>query len=106
MERREESKAVKNALKGAGIDVLQVKHATGTAWGWLHIKLARPLELACEAHGSLQAYDRKDCDACCAFTQAMHVIDRRAIEVALQVTGRRSNPNDCYDGNIAVHFDA
>lgn len=37
---REETKAVKAALKAAGIEFVKVGHGTGTAWGWLHIKLA------------------------------------------------------------------
>jgi hypothetical protein len=38
MNRTEETKIVKNALKAAGIDA-SVKHGTGTAWGWLEIEL-------------------------------------------------------------------
>lgn len=37
--RREETKAVKAALRRAHIPFLRVRHGTGTAWGWLHIKV-------------------------------------------------------------------
>ena len=40
MERKQETTAVKRALAEAGY-VASVKHGTGTAWGWLHIKLDR-----------------------------------------------------------------
>jgi len=38
MTRNEETKLVKNALKNAGFNS-RVKHGTGTAWGWLDIKI-------------------------------------------------------------------
>ena len=40
MERRQETTIVKQALRRAGIPFRGVKHDTGTAWGWLKIKLA------------------------------------------------------------------
>jgi len=40
MTRREETKAVKDALKAAGINA-RVTHGTGTAWGWLEIHIER-----------------------------------------------------------------
>lgn len=106
MDRKQESKVVKSALQSAGYDVLSVKHGRGTSAWWLNITLARPLELACEEHGSYRAYDRPNCLACCAFTAALHDIDRKATKLVLEAAGRRANPGDCYDGNTSVHFDA
>lgn len=39
MNRREQTKAVKKALQAAGYPVTNVKHGTGTARSWIHIKL-------------------------------------------------------------------
>ena len=42
---REETKAVKEALRKRGIDA-KVGHGTGTAWGWLEIRpVSYPKEL-------------------------------------------------------------
>ena len=38
MDRRAETKTVKQALTQAGYTAVKVGHGTGTAWGWLHIK--------------------------------------------------------------------
>lgn len=35
----EETKAVKQALKKAGIPFLSVRHGSGTSWGWLKINI-------------------------------------------------------------------
>lgn len=40
MTRREQTKAIKTALIAKGYPVLSVKHGTGTAYCWIHIKLA------------------------------------------------------------------
>jgi hypothetical protein len=37
-EHKSETKAVKEALKKAGIEA-EVKHGRGTAWGWLEINI-------------------------------------------------------------------
>jgi hypothetical protein len=96
----EETKAVKAALIAAGFDVLKVGHGQGTAWGWLHITLAKPLELACEDHGSYRNYDQPDCCGCRAFTESMRDLDRKAVRLAQEVTGRHGE----YDGDISVNF--
>ncbi len=38
MERKLETKIVKDALTKAGYKSVRVKHGRGTAWGWLDIK--------------------------------------------------------------------
>lgn len=38
MDRKAETRAVKQALKDAGI-ACRVRHGTGTAWGWLDIHM-------------------------------------------------------------------
>lgn len=74
---REETKAVKDALKKAGFTNVRVGHGTGTAWGWLHIH--------CSPKPG-QTYQRTD---------------REVIRIAQAVTGRRGD----YDGNINVFID-
>lgn len=74
--RREETKATKTALKQAGFKVKSVGHGTGTAWGWLHVRLAEP-------------YTRER--------------DQEAVKVIQLATGRRSP--DEYDGNISISMD-
>jgi hypothetical protein len=97
---KEETKAVKAALVAAGLDVLKVGHGHGTAWGWLHITLAKPLELACEQHGSYRNYDQPGCPMCRAFAESMQALDRKAVRLAQEVTGRHGE----YDGDINVSF--
>jgi len=96
----EETKAVKAALITAGFDVLKVGHGKGTAWGWLHITLAKPLELGCEEHGSYGNYNQSNCSGCRTFTESMRDLDRKAVQLAQEVTGRHGE----YDGNINVNF--
>ena len=94
---REESRVVKDALLKAGIDVLKVGHGPGTAWGWLHIRLAKPLEYGCDEHGSAQV---RGCPDCYAFCERLSEIDRQAVRIAQAVTGRSGN----YDGEINTHW--
>jgi hypothetical protein len=101
MTRAEETKLVKTELRKAGFDVASMDHGKGTAWGWIHVKLARPLEMACEEHGSFQSYNHTDCQACREFTEYLRKLDKEAVALILKVTGRRNNE---YDGNISVGF--
>ena len=101
MTRTEETKLVKTELRKAGFDVASVDHGKGTAWGWLHVKLQRPLEHACEEHGSFRSHDHQDCPECRRFQEVCRDLDRKAVEVILKATGRRRNE---YDGNINVSF--
>ncbi len=73
MDRREETRAVKAALKKAGITA-SVGHGKGTAWGWLHI---RPNNYQGHIFG----------------------VSRQIIKIAQEVTGRHGE----YDGCINVY---
>ena len=72
---QEETKAVKAALTQAHIPFTKVGHGTGTAWGWLHIKLDEPW---------VRGHDR----------------DREVIRVVQEATGRHGD----YDGCINVSY--
>ena len=72
---REETKAVKAALDKAGIRYKRVGHGTGTAWGWLHIKLA--------GHWDTEA-------------------SRAAILVAQEATGRHGDYDGCINTSFAA----
>ena len=100
MTKNEENKAVKSALLANGIDVLRVGHGRGTSSWWLEIELARPLEFACEQHGSQHTWDRQDCNACQDFAQYMRVITQSVVAIAQKATGRHGD----YDGRMSVSF--
>ena len=74
---REETKAVKGALKAAGLPVARVSHDTGTAWGWLTISIDYPDKMT-----SAERYRLRDA----------------ALEIAQRVTGRRGD----YGGEISI----
>jgi hypothetical protein len=97
---KEETQAVKQALESAGLDAVKIGHGRGTAWGWLHITLARPLEFGCEEHGTYRSYDHSDCSGCRQFSEAIRNLDRKAVRTAQEVTGRHGE----YDGEINVSF--
>lgn len=73
MNRRIETKAVKQALIEAGIPVVRVGHGTGTASGWLHIKFTEQVNRA-----------------------ATVTMGRQVVAIAQAVTGRKGE----YDGEI------
>lgn len=100
MRGREESKTIKQVLKRAEFDVLSVGHGRGTGSGWLHIEIAKPLHEACEEHGSIRAYDHKDCFACQRFTKLIHEMDLQATALAQQTSGRHGE----YEGRISIRW--
>lgn len=75
MDRKEETIAVKRALSQAGYKA-QVTHGTGTAWGWLTIKLLR--KWVPNDSATLEKVEK----------------------IAMAVTGR----NGDYDGRISVTY--
>lgn len=110
---RAETKAVKAALKAAGVEVQRVGHDTGTAWGWLHIKLPRITskhrvnddrngngmavqELTCAEMGCERIYYTciLDCPAC----QEYHARHDKVLAIAQEVTGRHGD----YNGEISI----
>lgn len=100
---KEETKAVKAALLAAGLDVRRVGHGRGTAWGWLDIFIARPLEHGCEEHGTYGSLmERGVCLGCRTFQEKCGEINRQAVAVAQKVTGRHGE----YDGRINVHWES
>jgi nitrogen regulatory protein PII len=76
MERKLESRAVKQALVKAGFTGVTVTHGTGTAHCWL--------EIGVNCDDNREAWNRTD---------------REVIRIAMQVTGRHGD----YDGRISVH---
>jgi len=86
MERKAETKAVKNALKAIGINA-KVSHHRGTAWGWLEINIGD----ARHRNGIEPDGHR--------FTLEEQALHEKVIKLALEVTGRSRNE---YDGNISL----
>ena len=91
MNHREETKAVKTALKAAGIAAV-VSHDRGTAYGWLKINVGssdqftHPRESWC------------DCEQCQTAQERITAIARRAEQIARETTGRHGE----YGGEIIV----
>lgn len=92
---REETKAVKNALRRAGINPKSVGHDRGTAWGWLVINLG-------PNPSGLEHIRREDtpwiCVGNCPACERNHEIEREVIRIAQEVTGRHGD----YEGEIQV----
>lgn len=85
LDRKEETKIVKEALKQAGIPA-KVGHHKGTAWGWLAINIGDPAE-------------RKGVDPeTRMYTQEEQALHDKVIKIAQQITGRSGD----YDGRIAL----
>lgn len=92
MDRHEETKAVKNALRDHGIPA-RVKHGVGTAWGWLDIYVgSNPYPHLCQPFqqfGGVRQFggkvcSTKDCLAC----KWYEILPGEALRVAQAVTGR------------------
>ena len=95
---KQETKAVKVALAQAWFKGAKVGHGTGTAWAWLHVKVAPPpvkhqlsignvwTELSREEKNSLPTYER--CVAGCKGCEAEETTRRSALSVVLEATGR------------------
>lgn len=95
---RAESKAVKAAMKSAGLPVAEVSHGRGTAWAWLHVRLNEPDVLhRVNVQGDIQDISRagkdalpfwteclSDCPAC----DAIRTITFRATEIIREATDR------------------
>jgi hypothetical protein len=92
MERHEETKIVKDALKSVGINA-KVEHGHGTAWGWLHINIGSSDQYGHNKANPLHEYRS------CVICQAHNSLTDVALEVAQIVTGRHGE----YSGNINVY---
>lgn len=84
-ERREETGKVKAALKAAGIEA-EVKHGTGTAWGWLKVNIGP------------QPHRFDNCAGNCADCEAQRTHFARVRQIVRDVTGRVGE----YNGNVAI----
>ena len=95
-DRRAETKAVKTALKAAGINA-KVGHGTGTAWGWLYIEIGNQRQNLGEHDGR---EGRGDCSANCAACNLHRALRDETIKIAQETTGRSGD----YNGDINVHM--
>lgn len=93
-DRRAETKAVKGALKLAGITA-KVGHGTGTAWGWLEINVGDQRENFGEHDGR---EGRGDCTANCPACNLYRALRDETIRIAQEATGRGGD----YNGDISV----
>jgi DNA repair protein RadC len=84
---KEETAAVKAALKAAGINA-EVGHGTGTAWAWLEINVGKGPHVH-------DIGDHRSCNFC---DRRWEQIVHRALKIALEVTGR-TGP---YNGEINI----
>jgi len=91
LERKQETKAVKQALQKVGINA-RVGHGRGTAWGWLEINVGAGQQFGEHVLDDVQAH--RNCPRC----QNIYKVAEIALKIAQDVT-ERSGP---YDGNISV----
>jgi len=84
---KSETKAVKDALKKAGIEA-EVKHGRGTAWGWLEINIGDPGLRNGLRQGPF-GYQ---------YTDEERLLHDTVLKIAKEVTGRRGD----YNGEILV----
>jgi len=92
---REETAAVKKALREAGIPFKSVGHGNGTAWGWLKINLG-------PNPSGMEHVKREDvpwiCAGSCPACERNQELRHRVIRIAQEVTGRHGD----YDGEISI----
>ena len=100
LERKQETRIVKEALARAGYQDISVRHGTGTAWGWLHVGITanKPLECSCVVNHD----DYGRVDTCQLCKDARHQANISATDLILEVTGRRRGD---YDGNTLVEVE-
>ncbi len=99
LDRKQETKTVKEALKKAGYQDVTAKHGSGTAWGWLHVGITANKPRGCSCVTDHSDYDRVEvCQLC---RDARHQANINATDIILEVTGRRRGD---YDGNTLVEI--
>lgn len=89
MERKEETKKVKDALKAAGINA-RVGHGKGTAWGWLHINVGSGSQ-----YGDHVKDDIRNSHRNCIRCQKIGEIADKVEAIALRITGRTGEYGGC-----------
>lgn len=85
IDRKTETKIVKDALKKAGI-IAKVTHGKGTAWGWIEINLGDPVR-----RNGLTEDGRR-------YTQEEQDLHEKVVKIVQAVTGRSGE----YDGRISI----
>lgn len=85
IDRKTETKIVKDALKKAGI-IAKVTHGKGTAWGWMDINLGDPAK-----RNGVNPETRM-------YTQEEQDLQSKSLKIAQSVTGRSGE----YDGKICI----
>lgn len=110
LERKQETKLVKSALKAAGFEGVRVTHGKGTSWGWLDIYFDLPVvKHHCDVNGLVKHLTRTErsdsgfpnCVFGCPSCQLWKDKNAEALEIAQRVTGRKGD----YDGNILIQID-
>lgn len=88
---KEETKAVKEALRQAGYKVVKVGHGKGTAWGWLKVtvQVDKPADCYCEK------VEGGNCSFCHTVWSENY---RNLLNILASITGRHG---DC-SGNISI----
>jgi hypothetical protein len=85
IDRKTETKIVKEALKKAGI-IATVKHGKGTSWGWLRVNIGESAR-----RNGVNPETRM-------YTQEEQDLHRKVIKIVQEVTGRHGE----YNGNINI----
>ena len=100
-----ETKAVKAALKDAGLPVVKVGHGSGTAHCWLEVTLRRPDKLhsvGVNGHVERMSLAQRQalpvfasCVAGCSACEEFRELQSRAYRVIADATGRTGEYNGC-----------
>jgi hypothetical protein len=89
MERREETTAVKRALKAAGIQA-RVTHGKGTGWGWIEVNIGDPAD-----RNGLEPHPR---GTGTQYTEEERTLQEKTLRIIQEITGRDGE----YHGRILV----
>lgn len=99
MERKQETKIVKEALTKAGYQDIRVRHGRGTAWGWMDIDVTVNKTPFCYCH----ELDKDDYPGTCSFCMNQRRNEGRKVQgIVLKATGRSEGE---YGGNTLIHVE-
>ena len=96
LERKEETKTVKESLTKLGYQNVKATHGRGTAWGWLTVEVSTPRPAGCTCDFDNPHRYPYYCDAC---RDTLHTNRTKITEILLETTGRSRTE---YDGNTIV----
>ncbi len=96
LERKEETKIVKETLSKLGYQNIKVTHGRGTAWGWLTVEVSVLKPASCDCDMSNPHRYPYYCNAC---KDILHTNRMKITDVLLETTGRHKGD---YDGNTIV----